>query len=108
MRRKLTPPEYLLWERLKLRDPERPVFRRQEAIGPYIADFYCRKARLIVEVDGSTHYEDDRLAKDAERDEWMRQQGIETYRISAADVFHNADDAADGVILLALDRLKRS
>ena len=105
IRRKLTPPEYLLWKRLKFRGNERPVFRRQEAVGPYIADFYCLKARLVVEVDGSTHCEDEQIARDAARDAWLKAQGIENYRVSAAEVFRSPDQAADGIILLALDRI---
>ncbi len=106
MRRQLNAPEFLLWERLKTRGDDRPIFRRQYAIGDYILDFYCIRAKLCVEVDGHHHTTDDGVARDSERDAWLLAQGIETYRISAGTVLANADEAADGVILLALSRLK--
>ena len=106
MRKALTPPEYLLWERLKARLPGKPVFRRQEAIGPYIVDFYCSKARLVIEVDGGIHGEDERFQKDAVRVAWLVNAGFHVYRIPATAVFADADGAADGVILLATDRLE--
>lgn len=105
MRKTLTPPEYLLWARLKVRLPGKPVFRRQEAIGPYIADFYCSKARLIIEVDGGLHSEDANARSDAIRDSWLRAQNLEVYRIPDTAIFANADEVADGVILLAIERM---
>jgi len=104
MRKALTPPEYLLWERLKARLPGRPVFRRQEAIGPYIVDFYCSKAKLVIEVDGGIHGEDTNYQRDATRDDWLKAEGFHVYRIPAAAVFANADEVADGIILLAIER----
>ncbi|CAL4868750.1 putative protein [Asticcacaulis sp. MM231] len=103
MRRKLTPPEFLLWERLKDRSSGL-VFKRQQAIGPYILDFYCRKARLAVEVDGGHHGYDAHRMRDEIRDIRFRNEGIETYRVSAAEVLQNPDAVADGVWLLALER----
>ena len=103
MRKTLTEPEFLLWERLKARS-DGLVFRRQHAIGPYIADFYCFRARLVVEIDGAMHSEEEALRRDAVRDAWMARHGLAVYRISAAEVYRDADAAADGVWLLALER----
>ena len=105
MRKALTPPEYLLWERLKVRLPGKPIFRRQEAIGPYIADFYCSKARLVIEVDGGIHGEDANYQLDITRDNWRKAKGFEVYRIAATAIFASADEVADGVILLAIERM---
>ncbi len=106
MRRALTPPEYLLWERIKTRQNGGPVFRRQYAFGPYILDFFCIQAKLAIEVDGDTHNNDEGRQKDSLRDEWLNSEEVEVYRIQAADIFKDADGAADGVILKALHRLK--
>jgi very-short-patch-repair endonuclease len=108
MRKALTPPEYLLWARLKVRLPGKPIFRRQEAIGPYIVDFYCSKARLVVEVDGGIHGEETNFQKDALRDNWLRTEGFHIYRIPAGDIFSAPDKVADGVILLAIELMKNS
>ncbi len=77
IRRQLTAPEYILWDRLKVRDKDNPIFRRQYALGQYILDFYCVRAKLAVEVDGSHHYEDDRIQSDNRRDAWLGERGIE-------------------------------
>ncbi|WKL57695.1 endonuclease domain-containing protein [Asticcacaulis sp. ZE23SCel15] len=107
LRRNLTPPEYMLWQHLKLRLPDQPTFRRQFASGPYVLDFYCFKARLAIEVDGGFHSLGDQPAADETRDLWLMQQGIMIYRVPAADVFRDVDAVADGIRLLALERLNR-
>lgn len=101
MRKAMTDAEKLLWYRIRERGDGAPIFRRQYAIGTYILDFYCIKAKLAVEVDGYFHGTDEGYARDAVRDAWLETQGIEVYRIPAADIFANADAAADGVILKA-------
>ncbi len=106
MRRQLTEPEFLLWDRLKTRG-DGVTFRRQHALGNYILDFYCKKARLCVEVDGAHHWDDKRIEKDKTRDEWLRSQGIEVYRIPASNVYADADEVADGIVLLAMSRMPR-
>jgi very-short-patch-repair endonuclease len=99
-RKDMTLPERLVWERIKGRS-DGLVFRRQHAVGPYILDFYCFRARLAVEVDGGVHGDEVRQDKDRAREDWLRARGIEVYRITAADVLRDADAAADGVLLLA-------
>ena len=86
MRKALTGPEWLLWERLKVRLDDGLIFKRQHAFGPYILDFYCFKARLVIEVDGALHGEDAAVLKDAQRDAYLRGQGLEVYRLPAAEV----------------------
>ena len=51
----MTPAEVILWRELRGRRFAKYKFRRQRPIGPYIADFYCHDAKLVVEVDGETH-----------------------------------------------------
>jgi len=53
-------PEARLWNRLRWREPGKPIFRRQHPIGPYVVDFYCAKANLAVEIDGMSHDMGDR------------------------------------------------
>ena len=104
-RKNLTEPELYLWLRLRDRSEDDPVFRRQHPLGPYILDFYCPQARLCIEVDGADHTRDARIARDAVRDAWLAEKGIHTYRIFAGDVVDDADEAANGVILVALERI---
>ena len=87
-------PEVMLWQRLR-GGATGMKFRRQHPVGPYVADFYCRDAGLIVEVDGEVHR--DRLAHDAVRDEYLRGKGFEILRIAAVDVMKDADGVAEAI-----------
>jgi len=62
----MSPPEVLLWTRLRLLRGDGPTFRRQHPIGPY-----CAAARLVVEVDGAHHTEDGQIAKDEARTAYL-------------------------------------
>jgi len=102
LRRAMSPPEVLLWLRLRALRGEGPTFRRQHPIGPYIADFYCSAARLVIEVDGAVHTGDRQIAHDAQRDRYMRELGYRVLRCSAADIMRSADEVAQGVVEAAL------
>lgn len=77
-------------------------FRRQEIIGKYIADFYCDRAKLVIELDGSQHYDDDAVKKDEERTAFINSQGIELIRVSNLDVMKNFE----GVCLMIDTKVK--
>ncbi|HEY8003928.1 MAG TPA: DUF559 domain-containing protein [Phenylobacterium sp.] len=105
-RRTLTEPEVMLWSRLKTRGTGKPVFRRQFAYESMIFDFYCHAARLAVEVDGATHWSDEKRDKDAARDGWLATRGIAVMRIGAGQVYEDLSAAADAVILRAEERIR--
>ena len=96
----------MLWSRLKTRGRGKPIFRRQYAFASMVFDFYCPAARLAVEIDGATHWDEDKQAKDEARDRWLNSQGIEVLRIGAASVFRDLRGAADAAILLAEARIR--
>jgi len=104
-RRQLSPPEALLWVRLRLQRANGLAFRRQHPIGPYVADFCCAQARLVIEVDGAGHTETAQLAHDAVRDSYMRQLGYRILRCSALDVMRDPDDVAQRIVEAALASL---
>jgi very-short-patch-repair endonuclease len=85
-------PEVLLWEQLRLGRLSGHKFRRQHPIGPYVADFYCDAAKLVIEVDGYSHGVADRPKRDAARDEWLAGEGVSTLRIPARDVLRSMTD----------------
>ena len=97
LRRQLSLPEMLLWQRLRLTRGDLR-FRRQHAMGPYVADFYCPAARLVIEVDGRAH--DSRQAKDERRDAYLASLGLRVSRILAADVLADPDGVADSIYRL--------
>jgi very-short-patch-repair endonuclease len=78
LRRNPTPTEQLLWRSLRLRQLDGYKFRRQQPLGPYIADFVCLDARLIVELDGGHHMT--AAEYDAERTAWLESQNFRVIR----------------------------
>jgi very-short-patch-repair endonuclease len=98
MRKAMTEPEVMLWSRLRGRASDKPTFRRQHPFGSIILDFYCPAARLAVEVDGATHWDDAARRKGEARDRWLMSQGVSVLRIPAARVWQDLGGVADGVI----------
>ncbi len=94
LRREMTLPEVLLWRELR-GNKLGPKFRRQHPVGPYIADFYCSSARLIVEVDGEAHDRGNNPERDAAKDAYLLGLGFRVLRIAAVDVLRNLE----GVLL---------
>ena len=104
LRRKMTLPEVIIWQALRLR-PDGLKFRRQHPSGPYVLDFFCSDARLAIEIDGAAHVMGDRPASDGIRDAWLQAAGIRTLRIQAADVLKDADAVLRWIIAEASERL---
>ena len=75
--------EVLLWQELQ-KSKLGVRFTRQKPIGNYIADFYCREKKMVIEIDGWSH--DDKYEYDKERDEYMKSLGIHVLRISDKDI----------------------
>ena len=97
----MSPPEVALWQQLRLR-PHALKFRHQHPIGPYVADFYCASARLVIEIDGGAHDMGDNPERDDRRDARLRELGYKIIRIPAAEVMRNAASAAEAVATHAL------
>ena len=87
LRKNQTKEEALLWNAFLKKYPVR--FRRQYVIGEYIVDFYCHKAKLVIELDGSQHFEDTNLEKDAERTAFLERYGLRVIRIPNNEVNEN-------------------
>ena len=98
-RRAMSPPEVKLWALLR-RSPNGIRFRRQHPIGPYVADFYCPAAKLVIEIDGLVHDTAAAAERDAARNDYMSRLGLQVLRIPAADVLRDAVEVADGLLKL--------
>jgi len=96
----------MLWSHLKKRGTGKPVFRRQIPFETVIFDFYCPAARLAIEVDGSTHWTEEKQEKDFARDMWLASRGIAVLRIGAGEVYRRPSAVADAVILRAEERIR--
>ena len=84
LRKNQTKEENSLWFRFLKKYPVQ--FRRQYVIGDYIVDFFCHKARLIIELDGSGHYEPEQIEKDLERTKYLESQGLLVLRFTNLDI----------------------
>ena len=89
LRRAETPPEQLLWLALRNGQIGGLKFRRQHPIGPYVVDFCCQSAKLVVEVDGMSH--DDKAAQDAAKTKHIESQGLRILRVTNEDVMRDLD-----------------
>lgn len=100
LRRAMSPPEVLLWQRLR-GSPQGVKFRRQHPIGSYTTDFYCGIARLVIEVDGEVHSRGAQPIRDQSRDAFLRDNGYQLCRVPASEVLRNPDEAAAAILALA-------
>ena len=87
LRKNMTPWERKLWYDFLRSYPVR--FQRQKAIGEYIADFYCAKAKLIIELDGGGHYTPEQAQKDQLRTENLESMDLTVLRICNLDIDKN-------------------
>src|SRR5213076_238719 len=101
LRRADIPAGARLWSNLRGRRLQ-SKFVRQEPIGPYVVDFLCREARLIVEVDGATHSEDREIAYDRRREAYLKREGYRIVRVLNNDVYTGINDVLD-MILMGLE-----
>jgi len=100
LRRDMTEAEDRLWRELRSRRLDRIKFRRQVPIGPYIADFACLDARLIIEIDGSQHAES---RHDAVRDTELKRRGFRVLRFWNDDVLKDINGVCDTIIAYTRD-----
>ena len=107
LRKNMTPWERKLWYEFLRNYPIR--FQRQKAIGNYIVDFYCAEAKLVLELDGSQHYEESGLCKDAERTRFLEGYGLRIVRIPNNEVtrnFRGVCEYIDDLVRQSLSQLR--
>lgn len=96
--------EKTLWYKFLSSYPVR--FRRQKIIGDYIVDFYCDAAKLIIEIDGSQHYEQDAINYDKKRTEYMESLGLFVTRFFNRDINDNFENVCLYIDKIVKQRLK--
>ena len=96
LRRNMTKQERRLWYDFLKMQPEE--WHRQKVIGKYIVDFYCAKYNLVIELDGGQHYEKEGIAKDKERDEYLKNLKINVLRFSNTDINKNFRGVCEHVV----------
>ena len=101
MRRVMTDAELKLWNELRAHRLMGLSFRRQVPIAGYIVDFACSAKKLIVEVDGSQHGEDDNAGKDSARTARLQQDGWTVLRFWNDDVLRDIDNVCQHIVISA-------
>jgi very-short-patch-repair endonuclease len=97
LRQDATESERKLWSLLRTRQIAGLRFRRQQPIGPYIVDFYCSAAKLVIELDGDQHGADKAVGYDAARTAWLSAHGYTVLRFPNRDVFQNPHVIMDAI-----------
>ena len=95
-------PEAIMWNNLKARRLGGFKFVRQFPIGPFFADFVCRERKLVVEIDGSQHVENEH---DLERDRFMVENGYSVARFWSGDVIKNANGVCEMILAVLQERI---
>jgi very-short-patch-repair endonuclease len=96
MRSKPTESENLLWQRLRRHQLYGFSFRRQHSIGQFIVDFYCAKARLVIEIDGKIHQY--KKEEDLIRQKYLESLGLKLVRFSNDVILNNIDEVSKEII----------
>ena len=96
LRKEMTKEERHLWYDFLRQLPV--TVHRQKVIGDYIADFYCAGAKLVIELDGSQHYQEEGVAYDQVRDQYFRDCGINVLRFSNLEVKQNFPGVCDEIL----------
>ena len=106
LRKSMTKEERHLWYDFLRHYPVR--FLRQKVIDHYIADFYCREARLVIELDGSQHYSDEGLLKDRIRTAKIESRGLTVIRIPNNEIFRNFSGVCEYIDVFVRNSMKES
>ncbi len=96
LRHPQTPPEVMLWHRLRDRQLGGFKFRRQHLIGRFVVDFYCAACMLVVEVDGDSHVVQEEY--DRARTQWLGEQGCHMLRVTNRDVCGNMEGVLTAIL----------
>ena len=105
MRSQLTPAEKHLWLHCLRHLPCK--FRKQRPFGRFIVDFYCAELKLVIEVDGDSHFSESGMAYDAERTLFLEGLGLQVLRFTNEDVFRNLEAVGERISQIASVHIER-
>ena len=92
LRKNMPPAEILLWYELKGKKILGYKFRRQYSVERYIVDFYCPKAKLVIEVDGDSHFTDEKAMEyDRKREEYIKSNNIDIIRFTNLEIYYDLE-----------------
>ena len=91
----MTDAERHLWAKIRMKQLKGYQFYRQKPIGDYIVDFFCPRAKLVIEVDGSQHSSDEMTEYDRIRDEYLSSLGLRVLRFTNTDVLTHVEGVVE-------------
>ena len=91
LRNNSTYAEVFFWQQIKKGQLEGRKFRRQTSIGSYVVDFYCPKEKIVVELDGEVHFDEEAVKYDNERTKYLESLGLRVVRFENQDVLKNTE-----------------
>jgi len=97
LRENMTDAERHLWAKIRMKQLKGYQFYRQKPIGDYIVDFFCPRAKLVIEIDGSQHFSDETSQYDRIRDEYMSSLGLRVLRFTNTDVLTHTDGVVERI-----------
>jgi very-short-patch-repair endonuclease len=97
LRSNMTDAERLVWSKIRKKQIADVQFYRQKNIGNYIVDLYCPKGNLVIEIDGSQHYEKEGMKKDRKRDNYLQSLDLTVLRFSDIDVLRNINGVLERI-----------
>lgn len=97
LREEMTEAEKFLWVKIRKKQVNNLQFYRQKIIGNYIVDFYCPKAKMVIEIDGGQHYVGEGMRRDVIRDNYLQNLGLKVLRFTNLDVLKNIEGVLDKI-----------
>ncbi len=97
LRENMTDAERRLWTKIRMKQLKGYQFYRQKPIGDYIVDFFCPRAKLIIEIDGSQHFFGKVIEYDRIRDEYVRSLGLRVLRFTNTDVLTHIEEVVESI-----------
>ena len=98
LRENMTDAERHLWAKIRMKQLKGYQFYRQKPIGDYIVDFFCPRAKLVIEVDGSQHFSDEITEYDKIRNEYLSSLDLRVLRFTNIDVLTHIESVVESII----------
>ena len=98
LRDNMTDAERCLWAKIRMRQVKGYQFYRQKPIGDYIVDFFCPRAKLVVEVDGGGHFSNEKIEYDRIRDKYLKSLGLRVLRFTNAEVLKRIKGVVEKIV----------
>ena len=106
LRSNQTDAEMLLWSCIRRKQIKNIQFYRQKLIGNFIVDFYAPSTKLVIEIDGGQHFEENHIEKDKRRDTYLHKLGLKVLRFDNLQILQSIDDVLERIFVEISNALK--